>query len=132
MLHSTHAARPRNSYDVIQPGGRTIWCRSGPSSVHQVGHTRGLWPTYTYAGDGRRPGRDPGLAGRPLDGTMCVRLPHTRRRRLKNIHIIIPNSNNNIILSTTTKLLLLLREVFNALVAEKSHVWPLRALVLRK
>jgi len=129
MLHSTHAARPRNSYDVIRPGGRTIWRRSGRSSVHQVGHTRGLWPTRTYAGDGRRPGRDPGLAGRPFDGTMCVRLPHTRRRRLINSN----NNNNNIMPSTTTKLLLIsLREVLNALVAEKSHVWPLRALVLRK
>lgn len=131
MLHSTHAARPRNSYDVIRPGGRTIWRRSGRSSVHQVGHIRCLWPTLTYAGDGRRPGQSPGRAGRPFNETMCVRLPHTRVRRLINTYYY--NSNNNIMpLKTTKFLLLLLREILNALVAEKSHVWLLRSLVLRK
>lgn len=103
-IHST--ARPRNSYDVILPGGRTIWCCSGRSSVHPVGHTCGSWSMRSYAGDGRRSGRDPGRTGQPFDGTMCVRLPHTRRRRRRPINTY---DNNNITIaaeSATTTLLL--------------------------
>lgn len=106
-IHST--ARPRNSYDVIRPGGRTIWCCSGRSSVHPVGHTCGSWSMRSYAGDGRRSGRDPGRTGQPFDGTMCVRLPHTRRRRRRPINTFDDNNNITIVAESATTTLLLCR-----------------------
>jgi len=60
-VHSTHAGRPRNSYDVIRPDGRTIWRGSG-----RTPSTGSVAPAYlrcTFAV--RRPRQSPGRASRP-------------------------------------------------------------------
>lgn len=75
-IHSKHAARPRNSYDVIRPGGRTIWRGSGRSPVHPVGHILETLSTSTNSGGRPRLEPGPGPSGGPVNRTMCVRLQH--------------------------------------------------------